>query len=105
MANGWTRETIEEIDRIANAPGQPEPKFGQGRTWLARAQHEGWCERVDGRGTAPESERRPENIPEHVHDRNARRRAETALATGRCQNRVAERLAAVPKANRKVEKR
>ncbi len=83
MANGWTRETIEEIDRIANAPGQPEPKVGQGRNGLARAQHEGWYSRVDGHGAAPEEERLPHQIPEYVHDRNARRRAETTIATGR----------------------
>ncbi len=83
MSYGWTKERVEEIDRIANAPGQPEPKTGQGRNWL-RAQHGGWYELVDGHGAAPETERRPENIPEYVHDRNAHRRAETALATGRC---------------------
>ena len=76
MANVWTRETIEEIDRIASAPGQPEPKAGQGRNWLARAQHEGWRARVDGHGDLPE-EPRPDMIPEYVLDRNARRRAET----------------------------
>ncbi len=42
LANGWTRETIEEIDRIAKAPGQPEPKAGQGdQLARVRAQHEG----------------------------------------------------------------
>ncbi len=83
MANGWTRETIKEIDRIANAPRQPEPKAGQGKNWLARTQHEGGYARADGLGAALEDERLPRQIPEYVHDRNARRRVETALATWR----------------------
>ena len=60
------------------------PKAGQGRNYLQRKQSEGYYDRVDGHGAAPQTERRPENIPEYVHDRNGRRRAETALVTGQC---------------------
>ncbi len=82
MATGRAKETIEETDRLAQSPRQPELKAGHGRDWFARAQHEGWYVRVDGHGAAPEEERRPDQIPEYFHDRNARRLAETALATG-----------------------
>jgi hypothetical protein len=36
LANGWTEETVREIDAIAEAHGQPVPKAGQGRTWHQR---------------------------------------------------------------------
>ena len=83
LANGWTKETVGEIDRIPIAPGQPAPKSGQGRNWLARAQHEGCYACVDGHGAEPEEPRNLQEVPGYVHDRNARRRAETALALGR----------------------
>jgi hypothetical protein len=83
LANGWTEESIKEIDKIATAPGQPVPKAGQGRNWFQRNQSEGWFDRVDGHGAETERPIAERNVPQYVHERNAQRRAETALATGR----------------------
>ena len=82
LANGWTEETVREIDAIAEAPGQPVPKAGQGRTWHQRTQYEGWYDRVDGHGAETETPIDQRNVPEYVHVRNAQRRAETAIAKG-----------------------
>ena len=82
LANGWTEETVREIDAIAEAPGQPVPKAGQGRTWHQRTQYEGWYDRVDGHGAETATPIDQRNVPEYVHVRNAQRRAETAIAKG-----------------------
>ncbi len=81
-ANGWTEETVQEIDKIAEAPGQPVPKAGQGRSWHERAQHEGWYDRIEGHGAEAAVPMDSRNVPEYVHNRNAQRRAETAIAKG-----------------------
>ena len=59
------------------------PKAGQGRNWFQRNQSEGWFDRVDGHGAETERPIAERNVPQYVHERNAQRRAETALATGR----------------------
>ncbi len=82
LANGWTEETVREIDAIAEAPGQPVPKAGQGRSWHQRRQVEGWYDRVDGHGAETETPIGERNVPEYVHVRNAQRRAEKAIARG-----------------------
>jgi hypothetical protein len=82
LAHGWTEETIAEIDAIATAPGEPVPKPGQGRNYLQRKQHEGYYDRVDGHGCETDKPIAERNVPAYIHERNAQRRAETALARG-----------------------
>ena len=83
LANGWTDSTVKEIDDIAEAPGQPVPKAGQGRNWYQRSQAEGWYDRVDGHGAEAETPIEERNVPQYVYVRNAQRKAETAIAMGR----------------------
>ena len=82
LANGWTEETVREIDANVEAPGQPVPEASQGPAWHQRTQYEGWYDRVDGHGTETETPIDQRNVPEYVHVRNAQRRAETATAKG-----------------------
>jgi hypothetical protein len=80
LAHGWTEETIAKIDEIALSEGQPMPKAGQGRNYLQRQQSEGYYDRVDGHGFEADRPIEERNVPAYVHERNAQRRAETALA-------------------------
>jgi hypothetical protein len=82
LSHGWTEATIAEIDAIATAPGQPVPKPGEGRNWFQRKQSEGYYDRIDGHGCETEKPIAERNVPAYVHERNAQRRAETALAAG-----------------------
>ena len=81
LANGWTEETIATIDEVATSEGIPVPKAGEGRNRLQREQSEGWYDRVDGHGAEADRPIDERNVPPYVHERNAQRRAETALAT------------------------
>jgi hypothetical protein len=80
LAHGWTEETIAMIDEVATSEGQPMPRAGQGRNYLQRQQSEGYYDRVDGHGCEADKPITERNVPAYVHERNAQRRAETALA-------------------------
>jgi hypothetical protein len=80
LAHGWTEETIAKIDEVATSEGQPMPKAGEGRNYLQRQQSEGYYDRVDGHGCEADKPIAERNVPAYVHERNAQRRAETALA-------------------------
>ena len=56
------------------------PKAGEGRNYLQRQQSEGYYDRVDGHGCEADKPIAERNVPAYVHERNAQRRAETALA-------------------------
>ena len=56
------------------------PKAGEGRDYLQRRQSEGYYDRVDGHGFDTDKPIEERNVPPYVHERNAQRRAETALA-------------------------
>ena len=58
------------------------PKPGEGRNWLQRKQSGGYYDRIDGHGCETEKPIAERNAPAYVHERNAQRRAETALAAG-----------------------
>ena len=72
---GWTRDVILEVDRIANSEGKPQPKAGEGRSAAERARHEGLCQLVSQSGAQPEVARDPARIPAYVMQRHARRKA------------------------------
>ena len=80
LAHGWTEETVAMIDEVATSEGIPMPKAGEGRNYLQRQQSEGFYDRVDGHGFAADKPIEERNVPPYVLERNAQRRAETALA-------------------------
>ena len=84
MGEGWSREDIKRVDEVACSEGKPVPKRGDGtgRSADERYRYEGEYQRVSVSGALPETERDPAQIPHYVHQRNARRKAESAYWRG-----------------------
>ena len=84
MSEGWAREDAVKVDEVANSKGESPSRKGEGtgRSRAQPSQHEGFYDRVSMKGAQPDMERELQNIPHYVHQRNAARRAEAAMAHG-----------------------
>ncbi len=79
MALNCDKVDMEEMDGIAEEPGQESPREGEGRACQATEQTEGCYHRVSRSCGLPETGMAPDSRPQHVRDRTAIRRGERTL--------------------------